>query len=158
MGLNCRRQPKHTTIRIGAVMFVMLLLAGCAGPGPGSPTRRIDGTTPPPANSPQPSGPSRIFAFDHPLSYSVSEYTKRSRFDLYDNGAFVLEFPICSCPGAYRGTYKNANGILTFEWEGWSVAGPWSASGTLRGDTLTVTYNTVMQLSDFEDAVYRLIE
>ena len=27
---------------------------------------------------------------------------------------------------------------MTFEWEGWSVAGPWGASGTLKGDALTV--------------------
>ena len=34
------------------------------------------------------------------------------------------------------------------------AAGPWGATGTLRGDTLTVGYNTVMSMSDFEDAVY----
>ncbi len=30
------------------------------------------------------------------------------------------------------------------------------ASGSFDGDTLTVRYNLVMMLTDFEDAVYRL--
>jgi len=76
-----------------------------------------------------------------------------SRFVLYDNGAFVLQYSSLG-EGGYRGEYKDANGIVTFEWEGWSVAGRWGASGTLRGDELTVQYNLIMQLTDFEDAVY----
>ena len=102
------------------------------------------------------SGPSRTFVFDRELSYRVSDYTKMSRFVLYDNGAFVLQYPSLG-QGGYRGGYKDANGVTTFEWEGWSVAGPWGASGTLEGDALTVQYNQMMQLSDFEDAVYVLI-
>ena len=47
-----------------------------------------------------------------------------------------------------------ANGVITFAWEGWSVAGSWGATGTIRGDRLTVQYNLIMQLTDFEDAVY----
>ena len=44
-----------------------------------------------------------------------------------------------------------------FEWEGWNVAGPWGATGTLKGDSLTVQYNEIMQHTDFEDALYVLI-
>jgi len=99
------------------------------------------------------SGPSRSFAFDRELSYRVSDYTKMSRFVLYDNGASVLQFPSLG-EGGYRGGYTDANGVITFEWEGRNVAGSWGASGTLKGDALTVQYNPMMQLSDFEDAVY----
>jgi hypothetical protein len=87
------------------------------------------------------------------LSYRVSDYTKKSRFVLYDNGAFVLQFPSLG-EGGYRGGYADANGVVVFEWEGWSVAGPWGATGTVTGDSLTVRYNQIMQLTDFEDAVY----
>ena len=38
----------------------------------------------------------------------------------------------------YRG---GGNGVITFEWEGWSVAGPWGATGTLQGATLIVQDN-----------------
>jgi len=46
--------------------------------------------------------------------------------------------------GEYRGRYTEANGDIVFDWEGWSVAGPWGAIG-------------IMRLSDFEDAVYVLV-
>jgi hypothetical protein len=47
-----------------------------------------------------------------------------------------------------------ANGLITFAWEGWSVAGPWGATGSITDDSLSVRYNVIMQLSDFEDGVY----
>jgi hypothetical protein len=67
-----------------------------------------------------------------------------------------LRFPSVG-EGGYRGGYKDTDGTLTFEWEGWSTAGPWSATGTLKGDSLTVQYNLVMHFTDFEDAVYVLM-
>ena len=104
-------------------------------------------------NFPPVSGPSRTFVFDRELSFPVRDYTQKSRLVLYDNGAFVLEYP----GGGYRGGYKDENGVITFEWEGSSGAGPWGAAGTLKGESLTVQYNVVMQLTDFEDAVYVLM-
>jgi hypothetical protein len=47
--------------------------------------------------------------------------------------------------------------VITFDWEGWSAAGPWGATGSIRGDSLTVEFNLIMQLTDFEDAVYALV-
>ena len=38
------------------------------------------------------SGPSRTCVFDRVLSYRVSDYTKKSRFVLYENGARVLQY------------------------------------------------------------------
>jgi len=97
-------------------------------------------------------GPSRTFIFVRELSYPVSNYTSQSRFVLYDNGAFVLQY--VGLGADYGGGYTETNGVIAFEWEGWSVAGPWGATGTIRGETLTVQYNLIMQLTDFEDAVY----
>lgn len=79
-----------------------------------------------------------------------------ARFVLYDNGAFALQYPSLG-QGGYRGEYEDAHGVITFEWEGSSVAGQWGASGALRGDALTVQYNQMMRLDDFEDAVYMRI-
>jgi hypothetical protein len=89
------------------------------------------------------------------LSYPVSDLTKTSRFVLYENGVFVLDFSACNCGERYRGGFTETNGVITFEWEGWNIMGPWGATGRLDGDTLAVQYNLVMQLSDFEDGVYR---
>ena len=82
----------------------------------------------------------------------VAAYTLTSRFVLYDDGRFALQYeqPV----GEYRGTYTASDGVVTFNWEGWSVAGPWGAEATLSGDVLNVRYNLIMQLTDFEDADY----
>jgi hypothetical protein len=78
-----------------------------------------------------------------------------SQFVLGDDGRFVLR----SETSDYRGTYTYAStGLITFAWEGWSTAGPWEAWGLLRGDVMAVSFNPVMQLSDFEDASYRRVE
>jgi hypothetical protein len=142
----------------GLVIVFLWLVAACGPSGPTAPTAT---SQPPPSSPAQPpatafpplSGPSRTFVFDRALSYAASDYTKTSRFVLYDNGAFVLQYPSLG-PGGYRGGYAEANGTVTFEWEGWSTAGPWSATGTLIGESLTVKYNLIMQMTDFEDAEY----
>ena len=79
-------------------------------------------------------------------------YTAASRFVLFDDGTFMLQYPHV----VYRGTYTQDGSALVFSWEGWSSAGPWAATGSLVEDSLTVRYNVVMTLSDFENAVYKL--
>ena len=151
----------NTTVRCGAVIVLLLLFAACGSSGPTLPTGTnqppaLPSPTPAPAtNFPPLSGPSRTFFFDRELSYPVSDYTKKSRFVLYDNGAFVLQ--CVGLGGEYRGAYSEANGVIAFVWDGWSAAGPWAATGTIKGDSLTVQYNLIMQLTDFEDAVYALM-
>ena len=113
---------------------------------PGSPAS-------PASSFPSPSGPSRSFVFDAESSSRVSDYTQQSRFVLYDNGAFVVQY---AGRGEYRGAYTEAGGSLTFEWEGVSASGPWGATGTLAGSALTIRYNQIMELSDFENGVYAL--
>jgi len=140
-----------TARRCRTLVTLLVLSSACGAAAPTS-------STPPtalPALTPSPIPGARIFAFDHALSSSASEYTKTSQFVLYDNGTFSLEYRTCLCGGEYLGRYTEATGAITFDWDGWSKAGPWGASGTLQGDTLTVRYNQIMQLTDFEDAAYR---
>jgi hypothetical protein len=66
----------------------------------------------------------------------------------------VLRYPGI---GDYRGGYTETDGAITFDWEGWSIAGQWGATGTLKNGVLTVQYNFIMQMSDFEDAAYVLM-
>jgi hypothetical protein len=147
----------NTILRRVAAVGLLVLSAACSGWQPTSPTATTQPALPLPAPAPSRifpplSGPSRTFVFDHALSYRVSGYTETSRYVLYDNGAFVLQYT----SGQYRGKYTEASGAIDFEWEGTSTAGPWGATGTLKGDSLTVQYNLIMQLTDFEDAVYAL--
>jgi hypothetical protein len=140
-------------LRRGTVVVLLVLCTACGGSSPTSPRPPASPspTPPSPSNFPPLSGPSRTFTFDHELSYPVRDYTKNSRFVLYENGAFVLQYVGRT---EYRGRYTQANGDITFEWEGWSVAGPWGATGSLSDGTLSIRYNLIMGLSDFEDAVY----
>jgi len=149
----------RTVIACGAL--AVLLMAGTAcGPSdttlPTPPNTPVVNPAPPPAppseSRPLPAGPARTFVFDHEVSYHVSDYTRESSFILYDSHAFALRFEGLSLE--YRGTYSESKGVIVFDWEGWSGAGPWGATGTLKGDTLIVNYNTIMSLTDFEDAAY----
>lgn len=151
----------NTTIRHSAVVVLLMLYAACGDSGPTSPTRTtsqqavpVPAPPAPPVTIPPLSGPSRTYVFDHELVYRVSDYTKNSRFVLYDSGAFALQYLDLS--GEYRGAYTATDSDIVFHWEGWSVAGPWEATGTLTVDLLTVKYNLIMQMTDFEDAVYVL--
>jgi hypothetical protein len=141
----------------GAIVVLFVLCAACGSSGPASPTGTGQAfptpTARPATTFPPLSGPSRTFVFDRELMYRVSDYTKKSHFVLYENGAFVLRFPSVG-EGGYRGGYADADGVITFEWEGWNVTGPWGATGIVEGNSLTVRYNQVMQWTDFEDAVY----
>jgi hypothetical protein len=147
----------NTCVRRSAVVVLLTLSAACGSSKPTSPT----GTSQPPAaplpTPPRPdfpplSGPSHAFFFDRELSYPVSDYTKKSRFVLYDNGAFVLQYPSLGDVG-YRGGYEDANGVIAFDFGG----GPKGATGSVEGNLLTVRYNEIMNQSDFEDAVYALM-
>ena len=130
---------------------VALLVISAACSNPAAVTTPI--TEPVPSTWPAASGPSRTFSFAGPAGYQVSDYTVRSNFVLYDTGAFVLNYP----SGSYRGRYIGSNEAVAFEWQGGSAGGPWAATGVFNGDLLTIRFNIIMSLSDFEDAVYTLV-
>jgi hypothetical protein len=149
-----------TTARRGALWLLLAVSAACGGSDPTMPTAPT--STPLVASQPTPPRPSfppltgsfRTFAFERGTANGVREYTAQSRFLLYDNGAFALQY--LSLGGEYRGGYTESNGVITFEWEGWNISGPWGATGTLRDGHLAVHYNEIMFWTDFEDAQYVL--
>ena len=143
----------------GALTAVVALSIAC-GSAPTAPTAASIQRTaapspvPPAASFPPWSGASRSFTFDHQLANGLQDYTRQSRFILYDDGAFALKYD--SLGIEYHGGYTESNGAVVFQWEGWSLAGSWGATGVLEGGALTVHYNDIMMLSDFEDAAYAL--
>src|SRR5687768_11605681 len=104
-----------TTVRHGAVVLLLVFFIACGNSAPTSSTvtgqpRAVPSTTPaPPTTFPPLTGPARTFIFDRQLSYPISHYTRASRFVLYDNGAFALQY--ASLGGDYRGGYTEANGV-----------------------------------------------
>ena len=142
----------NAAIRCGALVALMVLSNACRDlDRPTAPTSPADPTFRPPPGSgfPAVSRPARIYVAVASPSYSLFEGA--TRYVLYDDGAFALQY---SSDLEYRGTYKEENALIAFQWEGWSSAGPWGATGSLSEDSLTVRYNVIMQLTDFVDGVY----
>ena len=146
--------------RVGfVVLSVLLLAAGCSDRHPPTAPGPVDAALTPPAPTQTACvfGPTtqsgRAYAFAHARLPDAAPYTRCSRFVLYDNGSFELQF---GASGTYSGTYRISGNDVDFRWDGWSVAGPWGTNATFDGDFLTVRYNLIMVFSDFEDAVYQL--
>lgn len=78
-----------------------------------------------------------------------------TRYVLFNDSTFQLQFSSLRFGiFSYAGRYSRANSVITFTWDGWSTAGPWGSTGTLRGDTLAVRYNLIMMMTDFIDGDY----
>jgi hypothetical protein len=81
--------------------------------------------------------------------------TPASRYIFYESGAFVLQFTSARFGQfEYDGEYFRGDTLVTLRFSGWSVAGPWLADATLKGDTLSVRYNLIMAMSDFAAGRY----
>ena len=81
--------------------------------------------------------------------------TLSERFILLSNGKFRLQF-VSGNYGTfeYLGTYHSSGSTISFAFDSSGRAGPWSATGSLRGDSLSVQYSFLMRLDDFEDGVF----
>lgn len=143
-----------TPVRCAAVAVLLLISTACAEKLPAGPSSSDSVPGPVASVFPAVVKPARVFVFDRELLYHVQTYTVASRFVLYDDGSFALQYSDFPAGHEYRGRYKEADGNIAFEWEGWSRG----ASASLEANFLTVRYNFIMQMSDFEDAVYRRTE
>jgi hypothetical protein len=148
----------QAVIRSAGLAVLLALVAACGEPRiptaptppfqPAPPIAPAPTPTPPVSDFPPVSRPARIYVFDRQASYPVQPYTVGSRYVLYDDGTFALQYLIA---GEYRGRYREASTTVTFDFDSFSAAG---ATATLAGDTLKVQYTMLMSLSDFEDAIY----
>jgi hypothetical protein len=172
----------HVTqgLRVVVVSLFAAALSACGGGGSNAePVAVMDQAAPAPSSgASEPSsdpipvswakptgGPARVFDYAGAAA-PVADYTRASRFVLYDSGTFQLQLvdPSSGSIMVYAGRYAEAGAVVTFAWDGFSTAGPdgsstagpWGATGTLDGKSLTVQYNLNMWLSDFENAVYVL--
>jgi hypothetical protein len=142
-------------LRCGSIVSLLALSTACADSSvPTAPTATFGSSVPAagPIGFPPVSGTARVYLATASPSFSLLDGS--SRYVLNDDGTFVLQYAHLT-NGGYGGFYEVANdGNVTFRWHGWSRAGPWGSTGTLTGNTLTVRYNLIMGLTDFEDGVY----
>ena len=144
---------------VAVVAALITLSIGCADATGPDPYTRIQGPATPPAATPVVprafpalSRPGQIYVATPGLYASIRNLS--SRFVLFTDGTFELQFLGDGEYFAYTGRYQRVDATVTFEWDGWSTAGPWGATGTLTGDQLAVRFNIIMQLSDFLDGTY----
>jgi hypothetical protein len=142
-------------------------LAGVLATGSGCDDRpRV--TAPSPRPAPQPpvverplpplTGAAITYAFSSALEdfgvSRVSRFTEGSSFVLYESGGFVLQFEAFSHQA--RGRYERDDGQIRFYFSEHATAA--DAIGTLRGNLMEVRYSEIMQHSDFENAIYQMVE
>lgn len=103
--------------------------------------------------APEPPRPATLYERVSPSSYPATYPAQR--YVLCEDGAFSLKYRDPASGrllfGEYTGSYSRNGSAVTFDFDG---DDRWKATGTISGDTLTVEYNGVMSLSDFEDGVF----
>lgn len=99
-----------------------------------------------------PSVPQSAIAYDRESPHASGAL---SRYVLDTiSGEFELQYLGAGGLGVFTGTYTRFAWQIDFDFDGWSAAGPWEATGTLGSERLDVSYNVVMLLSDFENGTY----
>lgn len=152
-----------TRCAIRAVLGLALLVStGCERvAAPTAPT------SPPPATGVAPAPftpvwpavaqPARVYNDNGVLYpfYAMHGSLLHSRYVFYDDRRFGLQFASLNYPFfEYRGTYTEADGRVVFSWEDGSTGGTWGATAKLTDERLEVSYNEIMQHSDFMNGVY----
>jgi len=83
---------------------------------------------------------------------SRSVFQGSQRYVLHENGRFGLQyFTPQSGFFEYPGSYSSAGSIVTFSFD---LTRDWTATASVDGDFLNVTYNDNMVRADFENAVF----
>lgn len=151
--------------RCGVLVALTVLAAACGdtrspiAPAPPPPAAQLTPTDPGP-NTFEPSFPSvpesaRVYVAASWPYNPIHGSQLASRYVLYDDGSFALQYSSANYPFfEYLGRYFGADGDFSFQFDAWNLAGPWEAAATVTEETLTVRYNIIMQLADFEDGVY----
>ena len=144
------------------LLILAVLTAGCSQPGTPVPplAPQVSSPTSPPAppatvEFPPVTKPARIFGAPAPVwPYPLGSWTLASRFVLYDDGTFALQYGIT---GEYKGSYAELNNEIRFTFDAYRRELEIGAIGTLSDDTLKLRFDPYMSMSDFEDAVYTLV-
>jgi hypothetical protein len=156
----------NAAVRCGILGALLMVSSACSGDAgsPTAPTPR-PGSNPPLTPDPVPqapafppvTGPARIYVADASDYSPMHGSLLASRYVLYDNGPFALQYASVNYPFfEYLGGYRTDGNRITFYfgWEGWSSAGPSGATGWLTEEFLDVRYNLMMQHADFVNGLY----
>jgi len=151
------------SIRQGVSAFALcsagIAVAACGADGP---TTVHPSNPPAPVPAPVPA-PTPVATFPA-LTHAGAVYDRTtstsipgsSRYVIYEDGTFSLQY-LRPDRGffEYPGRYLRTDTVLTLIFNA-NATSPWQARGILRADsTLTVEYNLIMSLDDFENGTFR---
>ena len=165
---SVRRRVRATTFGAflgSAVLSFAVVVTACSPDGPTRPAMNVPvvkdsvarDTTP--VSTDTVTVPIRGYP---PLARSASLYNRVtpsafpgvSRFVLYGDSTFALQY---NRPDfgffEYKGAYWRADSTIVFTFS--ASGGDWYAHAVVRGESLILTFNALMRLSDFEDGEYR---
>ncbi len=156
------RRPIHSAV--ATVALIALTMACGDSTQPTAPPSVLPVIPPPAAAVPPPSPPTDnvstivgIYQGDNNIYAQFDSFyrgTLTSRYVLESDQTFRLQFASPMSAFEYAGKYSLTGSQITFDFYGKSSLGSWQAIARVRGDSITVMYNTVMQLNDFVDGVY----
>ena len=146
--------------RYGALGVLLALCTACSDSTPPTRPSPVNAPVTTPAPPPPPvahnptfpalARPGRVYMGVSSPTSPTHGSALYSRYVLYDDGTFALQYSSANFPFfEYRGTYSGSGEAIEFLFEGFGTS-----RGTLVDESLTVKYNDIMQMSDFEDGVY----
>lgn len=162
----------HSPLQVTRVARTMAVglsvaLSACAESTPVGPDAQAVAQPTTPAPSPAtplappfkaPSSPAHIYQETGPLyafAYSYHGGILESRYVLYDDGSFALQFASArNGLFEYDGKYVRSGSEIRFLFNDSNTGGPWNAVGTTDGTKIRVDYNGIMIGADFESGVY----
>lgn len=141
------------------IPLVAVILIGCSDDTPNvfvpdQPEREASSSDP--LASVMPAAKGQVYDRVDPYSGVTSYHgSLTGRYDIVEDGTFRLQF-LSARHGffEYLGTYSLAGTRINLNFDDSNTAGAWRATGTFDGDCLTVEYNIVMFLADFEAGEY----
>jgi len=157
--VNFGGEMRFSALLIGAIgVFGATACSGgdrIAGPS-GSPQPYGLPATPPNSPSPFPAvtRPGSVYNEKSRLYAAPTDPSAVSRYVLYDDGTFELQFQNRFGSFAFGGHYQTSNGTVTLAFEGANIVGLWEATASLQNDEMSVMYNEVMVGADFVNGVY----
>lgn len=159
MATSAAESARTALRRVAARTLVVLALVSCSEPGTSPPLEQKPPAAPLPSQPvpetpafPALTKPGEIYLSVEGPSEANGNFT--SRYVLYADKTFALQYVGPGVSLSYPGRYVLAGSVIMFNWDEINPLGNWSASGTLSGSDLAVQYNIYMLLSDFVDARY----
>jgi len=137
-------------VRSLAAAVTAATIVSCGSSETSAPTAPNQPVAPKPI-VPTPSTPAILGIYDR-LTPSVIVGT--SRYVLYQDSSFALEYNTGGASYRYPGRFTRADSLVRFTFTVPVTAEPWVADAILKGDVLAVQYNTLMVLSDCENGEY----